>query len=76
MRSRFSRYINFPDYSAAELAAMFRMRAKQNQFKLAPDLDAGLPGLMRKLTAHPDPRFGNGRFVRNLFEASVERQGG
>ena len=74
MRSRFNRYINFPDYSAEELAAMFKMRAKKNQFTLSPDLEEGLPKLMRKVTRHPDPRFGNGRYVRNLFESAVERQ--
>ena len=74
MRSRFNRYINFPDYSAEELAAMFRMRARKNQFLLAPDLDAGLVKFMKKVTKHPDPRFGNGRYVRNLFETAVERQ--
>ena len=74
MRSRFNRYINFPDYSAEELAEMFRLRAKKNQFQLAPDLDAGLVKFMKKVTKHPDPRFGNGRYVRNLFETAVERQ--
>jgi SpoVK/Ycf46/Vps4 family AAA+-type ATPase len=74
MRSRFNRYINFPDYSADELTEMFKMRAKKNQFTLSPDLEEGLPKLMRKVTRHPDPRFGNGRYVRNLFESAVERQ--
>ena len=74
MQSRFNRYINFPDYSAEELAAMFKMRAAKNQFTLAPGLEEALVKYMRKVTSHPDPRFGNGRFVRNLFESSVERQ--
>ena len=74
MRSRFTRYINFPDYSAEELVDMFKMRAKKNQFVLAPDLEKKLLEMMKKVTRHPDPQFGNGRFVRNLFEASVERQ--
>ena len=74
MQSRFNRYINFPDYSAEELAEMFKMRAKKNQFTLAPDLEAGLVKFMKKVTKHPDPRFGNGRYVRNLFESAVERQ--
>ena len=74
MRSRFNRYINFPDYSAEELAEMFRMRARKNQFRLAPDLEAGLVKFMKQATRHPDPRFGNGRYVRNLFESAVERQ--
>ena len=74
MRSRFTRYINFPDYSADELVDMFKMRAKKNQFVLTPDLEKKLLEIMKKVTRHPDPQFGNGRFVRNLFEASVERQ--
>ena len=74
MRSRFNRYIHFPDYSAEELAAMFRMRAEKNQFILAPELEENLVRFMKKVTGHPDPAFGNGRFVRNLFEAAVERQ--
>jgi len=74
MQSRFNRYINFPDYSPEELTAMFKMRAAKNQFKLAPGLEEALVKYMRKVTSHPDPRFGNGRFVRNLFESSVERQ--
>ena len=74
MRSRFNRYINFPDYSAEELAEMFKRRAKSNQFLLSSDLEAGLPKLMKRATDHRDSRFGNGRYVRNLFEAAVERQ--
>ena len=74
MRSRFNRYIDFPDYTAEELAKMFAMRAKKNQFIMSPDLEDGLPKLMRRVTRHRDPGFGNGRYVRNLFEAAVERQ--
>ncbi len=74
MKSRFNRYIHFPDYTAEELAAMFRMRAKQNQFTLSPELEAGLDKLMAKATKHRDRLFGNGRYVRNLFETAVERQ--
>ncbi|MBR4662844.1 MAG: AAA family ATPase [Lentisphaeria bacterium] len=74
MQSRFNRYINFPDYSAQELVDMFKMRARKNQFTLAPGLEENLLKYMKKVTLHPDPRFGNGRFVRNLFESAVERQ--
>ena len=74
MQSRFNRFIDFPDYSPEELAEMFRRRAKSNQFVLSPDLEAGLAKLMERVTRHRDPRFGNGRYVRNLFESAVERQ--
>ncbi|MBQ9430486.1 MAG: AAA family ATPase [Kiritimatiellae bacterium] len=74
LKSRFNRYLEFPDYSAAELAEMFRLRAKKNQYVLAKDLDANLVPALEVLTRKRDKQFGNGRFVRNLFENSVERQ--
>ncbi|MBR4674267.1 MAG: AAA family ATPase [Victivallales bacterium] len=74
MKSRFTRYIHFPDYTPEELGDMFRMRAKKNQFELAPTLEAGLNKIMARATKHKDNQFGNGRYVRNLFEAAVERQ--
>ena len=74
MRSRFNRHIHFSDYTAQELTAMFCMRAEQNQFILSPDLKSGLEQIMVKATKHKDRQFGNGRFVRNLFESSVGRQ--
>ena len=74
MQSRFTRYIHFPDYTPEELGDMFRMRAKKNQFELSPTLEAGLNKIMARATKHKDNQFGNGRYVRNLFEAAVERQ--
>ena len=74
LKSRFNRYIEFPDYSAAELAEMFRRTAKKNQYTLAPDIATNLVPALEVLTRKRDRQFGNGRFVRNLFEKSVERQ--
>ena len=74
MRSRIARTIEFPDYSAAELAAIFRSMAKKNDFTRAPDLEAGLDAAIAKLTARRDRTFGNARFVRQLFEDATGRQ--
>ncbi len=74
LKSRFNRYIEFPDYSAPELAEMFRRMAKKNQYSLAPDIEKNLVPALEALTRKRDRQFGNGRFVRNLFEKSVERQ--
>ena len=74
MRSRIARTIEFPDYSAKELAAIFRSMAKKNDFTLAPDLEAGLDAAIAKLTARRDRTFGNARFVRQLFEDATGRQ--
>jgi len=74
LKSRFNRYIEFPDYSAAELAEMFRRTAQKNEYTLAPDIATNLVPALESLTRRRDRQFGNGRFVRNLFEKSVERQ--
>ena len=74
LRSRFPRVIEFADYTAPELAAIFRSMAKKNEFALAPDLDAGLDAAIAKLTAKRDRTFGNARFVRQLFEDATARQ--
>ena len=74
LRSRFAKTIEFADYTDAELARIFRSMAKKNQFKLAPDLDAGLEGAIKKLTKKRDRTFGNARFVRQLFEDATGRQ--
>jgi SpoVK/Ycf46/Vps4 family AAA+-type ATPase len=74
LRSRFPKTIEFADYTATELAAIFRSMAKKNEFALAPDLDAGLDAAIAKLTAKRDRTFGNARFVRQLFEDATARQ--
>ena len=74
LRSRFSKTIEFSDYTAKELAAIFRSMAKKNEFVLAVDLEEGLDAAMAKLTAKRDRTFGNARFVRQLFEDATGRQ--
>ena len=74
LRSRFSKTIEFADYTSEELAKIFRSMVKKNEFALAPDLDAGLDAAMAKLTKTRDRTFGNARFVRQLFEDATGRQ--
>jgi Holliday junction resolvasome RuvABC ATP-dependent DNA helicase subunit len=74
LESRFTRYIHFPDYTAEELAAIFRQQAKKNQYVLSEDVERWLDPAMALWTKDRDRKFGNGRYVRNLFEKTVERQ--
>ena len=74
LRSRFSKTIEFPDYTTGELAAIFRSMAKKNDFSLAQDLDGALEAVIARLTAKRDRTFGNARFVRQLFEDATARQ--
>ena len=74
LASRFNHYVEFPDYSAAELAAIFRQNAKKSQYVLSADVEKWLDPAMRVWTKDRDRKFGNGRYVRNLFEKAIERQ--
>lgn len=74
LTSRFNRFIAFPDYSARELAEIFRRTAKKNQYALSPDAEKYLNGAISLWTKNRDRHFGNGRYIRNLFEKAVERQ--
>jgi hypothetical protein len=72
LESRFPTTIEFPDYSEDELVEIFQLACHEGDF--APT--SGCVGKLRKLLgAEPrDKGFGNGRLVRNLFEAALARQ--
>jgi len=74
LQSRFNRYIDFPDYSAQELKDIFKMYLKKNQYALAPDAEEYLSEMLDYAVAHKDRNFGNARFVRNMFEKSIQEQ--
>ena len=71
LASRFAHYVEFPDYTTEELAAIFRMNAKKSQYVLSPDAERDLVPFIAEKTANRDEKFGNGRWARNLFEQSV-----
>ena len=74
LQSRFNRYIDFPDYSGAELSDIFKMYMKKNQYTLTPDAEAYLKEQFDYAVAHKDRNFGNARFARNVFEKSIQQQ--
>ncbi|HEY3470503.1 MAG TPA: AAA family ATPase [Amycolatopsis sp.] len=72
LRSRFAGRVEFPDYSAEELAGIFRSMAGSQGYRLADDLLAALPEAMRRI---PRGRgFANGRSARGLLEAAIGKQ--
>ena len=74
LQSRFNRYIDFPDYSSDELAEIFKMYMKKNQYTLTPDAEEYLKEQFEYAVAHKDRNFGNARFARNVFEKSIQQQ--
>ncbi len=72
LKSRFTRTIEFPDYTTDELVAIFEGMSDATRYHLD---DAGREALRTVIDAEPRGRgFGNARFVRNLFEEAVGRQ--
>jgi stage V sporulation protein K len=74
LQSRFTNFLQFPDYSAEELAEIFRRMAAQSGLVLTDTTNAAVLALCKKLYAGRTEQFGNAREMRNLFEASVRNQ--
>ena len=74
LQSRFNRYIDFPDYTGMELADIFKMYMKKNQYTLAPGAEDYLKEQFEYAVAHKDRNFGNARYARNVFEKSIQQQ--
>lgn len=68
LKSRFSRYIHFEDYSADELFEIFLALCIKNEYKISDDAKHAINDYFSSITRCPKEDFGNGRFVRNFFE--------
>lgn len=72
LSSRFARTITFADYATGELLDIFDAIAGKNRYHLDPDARSSLS---THIDALPRTKgFGNGRYVRNVFEALVTAQ--
>lgn len=66
LRSRITFYVDFPDYSAAELFDITKLIVKNNGCKLSENASDVLIPMFEKAAQSSD--FGNGRYARNLVE--------
>lgn len=74
LQSRFNRYIHFDDYTSGELLAIYDLNLKKCEYNLAPDARMRLQEVIDKAVEDKDANFGNARYVRNLFEKTLENQ--
>ena len=74
LQSRFNRYIDFPDYTGQELAEIFKMYMKKNQYTLNDSAEAYLRTRFDVIVEKKDRNFGNARYARNVFEKSIQAQ--
>jgi SpoVK/Ycf46/Vps4 family AAA+-type ATPase len=74
LRTRFNRFFYFEHYSPRELMQIFDVFMENARYTIT---DGGKKALLAYITHFYEQRdrsFGNGRFVRNLFERIVEKQ--
>lgn len=74
LQSRFNRYIQFADYTADELKQIFLLNVEKNQYQIEEKTEYLLGHILESAIEHKDKNFGNGRFVRNLFEKTIQNQ--
>ncbi len=74
MRSRFNRYIDFPDYDAPELTEVFLRLVAQRQLRLEPDARGRVGHMFEQMVRTKGKDFGNARSVRSYLDKSIERQ--
>ncbi|MFP4374366.1 MAG: AAA family ATPase [Spirochaetaceae bacterium] len=74
LQSRFSRYFYFDHYAPGELLQIFNIFAENSSFTLTQGARRELLRLITHFYRRRDKSFGNGRFIRNLFERIVEKQ--
>ena len=74
LSSRFTRYIEFPDYTVPELCCIFSSICRKNALQLSPGFKEKLVHHFTYLRERADEQFGNARLVRNCFEAVINSQ--
>ena len=72
LRSRIAFHVNFDDYSEDELVDILKLMASENNVRLSDEVDGKVRAILSRAITEKD--FGNGRFVRNMFERARMRQ--
>ena len=72
MSSRIAHHIEFPDYSAQELAAIARLMLEKMQYRLSSEADVAFQDYIHRRKGQP--HFANARSVRNALDRARLRQ--
>lgn len=74
LRSRFNRFFYFEDYSPEELWLIFKGMVLKHDYMVDEDTVERIKEIFRRAATSGNKRFGNARYVRNLFEKVLENQ--
>ena len=74
LQSRFSRYIQFDDYTSNELIEIFCHNLSKYHYHIQDDALCEISRVIEDAVVHKDRHFGNARYCRNLFEKVLQNQ--
>ena len=74
LKSRFNKYIEFPDYSVDELEEIFYMNCNKYDYKVEEDVKHQIRALITSRKLGSIDNFANAREIRNLFEEIITNQ--
>ncbi len=74
LQSRFNRYIEFKDYSEEELLQIYLGNLKKYEYVITDGAIEKMKRVINKAIINKDHNFGNARWVRNIFEKTLEIQ--
>ncbi|MBR1757961.1 MAG: AAA family ATPase [Lachnospiraceae bacterium] len=74
LKSRFNKYIFFPDYTGDEMYAIFERFCKTNGYTIEEEAGKFLHDELNGMYESRGEDFGNARTVRNIFEKAISFQ--
>lgn len=74
LKSRFNKFIEFPDYAGDELIQIFNLMCDSQDYVMNKEAREYIDQYLRHIAEKHEKHFANAREVRNYFERCVERQ--
>lgn len=71
LKSRFNTFIEFNDYNTNELLEMLKKICDKDNYILTDDVLDVIKKQIETIVVRNDKQFGNGRFIRNLYEEMI-----
>lgn len=72
LKSRFNRYIHFEDFAPKDMMSIYHKMCQGSDYTISQEAEQYLQSQFDSAYSSRDESFGNGRFVRNSFEKSIE----
>ena len=74
LKSRFNKFIEFPDYTVDELLQIFDLNCRKYEYTPDPEARDQVKTLLMLKKAQTPENYANAREVRNLFETIITNQ--